>query len=79
MTHGTLHAYNNRGCRCEKCRAAKAASMREYKARKRGEPVALARGSYAQVDQDLLSDLLHELFPDGLTDDCPARRAKATA
>jgi hypothetical protein len=29
--------------------------------------------------EDLLSDLLHELFPDGLTDDCPARRAKATA
>lgn len=28
-----------------------------------------------QVDRDLLADLLNELFPFGLTDDCPARRS----
>jgi hypothetical protein len=35
-----------------------------------------SRPTYA-ADEELLSDLLHELFPDGLTDDCPARRAAA--
>jgi hypothetical protein len=78
MTHGTLNAYNNRGCRCERCRTAKAEAQRSYKARKRGEPVCV-RGPIDRLGEDLLSDLLHELFPDGLTDDCPARRARATA
>jgi hypothetical protein len=32
------------------------------------------------VDHDFLSDLLNDLFPFGLTDDCPARRQQqATA
>jgi hypothetical protein len=77
MRHGTVYAYRE-GCRCEACRAAHAAARRDYNERKRGEPVE-ARGSYSKDDRDFLSDLLHELFPDGLTDDCPARRAKATA
>jgi hypothetical protein len=77
MKHGTTYAYRTRRCRCELCREAHSASMRDYKARKRGGPPALPRGSYAKVDEEFLSDLLHELFPDGLTDDCPARRAAA--
>jgi hypothetical protein len=40
------------------------------------EAKAYARGN-VKVDEKLLSDLLHELFPDGLTDDCPARKAAA--
>lgn len=33
--HGTLNGYNNLRCRCDGCRAANAASMREYKERRR--------------------------------------------
>jgi hypothetical protein len=66
MRHGTLTGYMNHGCRCEECRSAGRAYFQQRRAR-------------PQVDEDLLSDLLHELFPDGLTDDCPARRARATA
>jgi hypothetical protein len=75
VRHGTTYAYRTRRCRCEKCREAHAAAQRAWKERKRGEPV-VRRPTYT-VDEELLSDLLHELFPDGLTDDCPARRAAA--
>jgi hypothetical protein len=67
MKHGTLTGYTTHACRCEECRAA----MRAYHVRRGAGPL--------EVDRDLICDLLHELFPDGLTDDCPARRAKATA
>lgn len=30
-------------------------------------------------DRALISDLLHELFPEGLTDDAPIRKAKIVA
>lgn len=65
MKHGTLTGYD-RGCRCEACRH----TQSDY---------AAARNAGLRVDHKLLGDLLHELFPDGLTDDCPARRQKATA
>lgn len=32
------------------------------------------RGYYAPWDYNALADLLHELAPNGLTDDCPARK-----
>jgi hypothetical protein len=77
MRHGTQYGYGI-GCRCSACRGANAAAQRRYQERKRGGPVPV-RGPSDRFGEDLLSDLLHELFPDGLTDDCPARRAKATA
>jgi cytidine deaminase len=66
--HGTVGGYTNHGCRCGECRAA----MSEYLRRRRC-------GLSEPVDREALKDLLHELFPDGLTDDCPARRRKAVA
>lgn len=33
MRHGTLHTYRSAKCRCDECRAANAASRREYVAR----------------------------------------------
>lgn len=33
MRHGTLHTYRYHKCRCDECRAANAASQREYVAR----------------------------------------------
>jgi hypothetical protein len=45
-----------------RCRACKAAN---------GE-----RSSRVQVDHEALRDLLLELFPDGLTEDCPVAREK---
>lgn len=33
--HGTLNGYNNLRCRCDRCRAANAASQREYMQRRR--------------------------------------------
>jgi hypothetical protein len=37
------------------------------------------RGPYAAFDFDAFSDLLHELFPLGLTDDAPIRRELGVA
>jgi hypothetical protein len=70
MIHGTLTAYRH-GCRCEKCREANAAYQRAYRrpARTDRKSPALAPGRHPD-----LADLLHELAPMGLTDDCPARR-----
>jgi hypothetical protein len=67
-THGTLTGYT-RGCRCGECRRA----IREYQRRHRFGH----RGAEAEIDTEALSDLLNELFPLGLTDECPARRAMA--
>lgn len=58
ITHGTHNAYVNHGCRCDDCRAASS------KYRRRRGP--------APVDREALRDLLTELFPHGLTADCPA-------
>lgn len=35
--HGTPGQYTNRGCRCEACTAAKTASMRDYRARRKAD------------------------------------------
>lgn len=34
LKHGTIHGYRS-GCRCDQCRAAHAARMREYRARRK--------------------------------------------
>lgn len=65
MKHGTTYSYR-RGCRCEACRDAN----RRCHARWIG---------HVDVDREALRDLLAELCPDGLTDDCPARRSKVAA
>jgi len=64
MIHGTVNAYNHHGCRCSECRGA----MRR---------AAHARNSRGMVvkDRHLMRDLLGELFPLGLTPDCPVRKA----
>ena len=65
MTHGTINAYD-KGCRCVPCCNAKA----DYAAR---------RNAGLRVDDERLRDLLIEVCPDGLTDDCPARRGRRVA
>lgn len=65
MIHGTYSTYHNHKCRCDKCKAAAAGYARARYQRNRPVP----------FDRDAIADLLHELAPDGLTDDCPARRA----
>jgi hypothetical protein len=66
MRHGIVHSYD-KGCRCVPCSNAKS----DYAA-------ARAQGVH-RVDRELLAELLHELFPHGLTDDCPARRERRIA
>lgn len=69
--HGTLTRYTWHGCRCEDCRGA----MRDYNRDRR-----TGFGGHARLtpDEEAISDLLNELFPEGLTDSCPARQ-KLTA
>jgi hypothetical protein len=65
MTHGTNSGYAH-GCRCTACtKPAVTTTGARYQRRK---PL--------QVDRKLLSDLLQDMFPLGLTDDCPARRGQ---
>jgi hypothetical protein len=61
--HGTNYGYT-RGCRCDACVDALTG---------RGVPTYVP----VLVDRDLLSDLLHELFPFGLTNDCPLAHLRA--
>jgi hypothetical protein len=61
MRHGTVKSYTD-GCRCESCRAAKRRSRPP-----RRQPL---------VDRHLLAEALQDLFPLGLTDDCPVRRGQ---
>jgi hypothetical protein len=72
VQHGTESGYSYHGCRCDECRAAWARSQRERRARRRGSPPTSYEGP-----NPALSRLLDELFPDGLTDECPARRRVA--
>ncbi len=65
MNHGTITGYATLRCRCTECKQA----GRNYNAERRGNPI---------VDENRLSDLLHELFPDGLTDECPVRQRALT-
>lgn len=67
MIHGTRSTYVNHGCRCDECKAANAARSRAIYHGERLAPL--------HADEARFADLLHELAPDGLTDDCPARRA----
>lgn len=69
LVHGTPAGFSYYGCRCDACGEAYRAYCRARYKRRVGERV--------QVDQDALADLLHELAPDGLTEDCPARKKPA--
>jgi hypothetical protein len=64
IVHGTTYRYR-RGCRCDSCRAAQTRAMRDYRSTPRPPTVDY---------RSELADVLNDLFPDGLTDDCPARR-----
>lgn len=71
--HGKLWTYNS-GCRCDPCRDVASVYRKARRARcgpskPRGEKFNL------DVEREALGDLLNELFPLGLTDDCPARKA----
>lgn len=63
--HG-LYGYS-RGCRCDVC-----AGHERPKVRKTLPPAL-------DYDPALLSDLLHELFPFGLTDDAPLAHLRRAA
>jgi hypothetical protein len=71
MVHGLASTYSNHGCRCDECRTAKREYDLDYVRRKRA--LSLRK---VEVDRGLLGDLLDELFPYGLTDDCPAARSR---
>lgn len=60
-------------------RAVMDGTMTVDEARRRGYARTRRGRGTVHVDRAFLSDLLNELFPDGLTDDCPARRAKVAA
>jgi queuine/archaeosine tRNA-ribosyltransferase len=66
MKHGKYSTYTNHRCRCEACRRAN----REHSAH-------LRKGDGTRHLHTEFAHLLHELFPLGLTDDCPARKANA--
>lgn len=76
IKHGTLTGYVN-GCRCDPCADARRAYQRDYRARTR--TARLAGEPRTTEARQWLADLLHELAPDGLTDDCPARRRLAAS
>jgi hypothetical protein len=65
--HGTTSRYV-KGCRCPECTQA----ITEYQRRRRQST------DRADIDRHGLSDLLNELFPHGLTDDCPAANRRST-
>jgi hypothetical protein len=64
--HGTTYQYR-RGCRCDECRDAQTRAMRDY----RTSP------SPPKVNRGLLSDLLNDLFPEGMTSDSPLGRLRS--
>jgi hypothetical protein len=73
MTHGTVSGYQTHGCRCMPCRDAR----RDYDRRRAEQRREMAsQPGLESVDRQVLADILVELFPDGLTDDCPAQRAR---
>lgn len=69
--HGTPAAYN-KGCRCQPCRDAKAESRQRCRDRKH-------RPDTVPHDREALRDLLHDLFPDGMTSPEERRRHKEPA
>ena len=76
MKHGSVSSYSRLGCRCDECKSAWRAYYRAYYRKRNGGQI---RERASADDRDALRDLLMELFPDGLTDDCPARRNRAAA
>lgn len=72
--HGTVSGYRHGPCRCEACADAYRDYHRGYQRRRR----AAVAGRPPGGPDGALGELLHELFPHGLTDDCPdaiSRRA----
>jgi hypothetical protein len=55
MKHGTTYMYKTEGCRCDECRAALAAYMRDYRRRR---VVADVGVSYSTRLHELLDELL---------------------
>jgi hypothetical protein len=70
VPHGTASGYIYHRCRCTDCRRAR----RSYYHWRRPAPTGRI-----DIDRDPLAQLLHELAPEGLTDQCPARQAQAAA
>jgi hypothetical protein len=73
MRHGSTTAYTG-GCRCDECRAGWRDYCRDYRARRASARKAAGESFELDPARDELRDLLLELFPLGLTNDCPARR-----
>lgn len=73
--HGTRTGYTY-GYRCADCREA-ARVEEQNRARRRGVRPRTA-GVRTDESFEALRDVLHELFPHGLTDDCPAAALRAT-
>jgi hypothetical protein len=83
---GTNSGYT-KGCRCEACLTAsrtykqlwRDTHREQYNAQQRQRMRKYRNADAVQVDRKLLGDLLNELFPYGLTDDCPARQGRRIA
>jgi len=73
IRHGTITGYTTDRCRCDDCRRA----IRERQRERRQQTGRHGSSPPMYSDREALRDLLLELAPDGLTDDCPARKAKA--
>jgi hypothetical protein len=67
--HGTKRRYDT-GCRCLDCGAANRTYQRTYRER---------QTRLIAVNRPLLAEALNEMFPEGLTDDCPRARARQAA
>lgn len=62
IPHGTVSGYKNHRCRCDQCRRAASA----YDS---------ARTTRVVIqDREAFRELVDDLFPRGLTKDCPAAR-----
>lgn len=82
--HGTIVRYN-RGCHCDRCRAASAAKQKEYRARRRAAsavnvtPIKAARAAKVKETAGLVETEIHAALLSVGRDDMMARSLMAIA
>lgn len=72
---GTRSSYTG-GCRCNSCRGAWREYMRDYSRKRRAAKTSDAEYRGEGIHHQRLAEVLQEICPDGLTDDCPARSSR---